>query len=120
MQSFTPLYGDTDRRTLEYNSLSDMSEPFAYVLNDKDYETLTEGIGQEWMEHLVFFDAADPEASYPFTRALYEEYVSRATDLSAHMGNYDRWEELQAKANGEEYMLRNISASIKMPNSNIA
>ena len=27
--------------TLEYNSLSDMSEPFAYVLNDKDYETLT-------------------------------------------------------------------------------
>lgn len=90
--------------TLEYNSLSDMSEPFAYVLNDKDYETLTEGIGQEWMEHLVFFDAADPEASYPFTRALYEEYVSRATDLSAHMGNYDRWEELQAKANGEEYM----------------
>lgn len=90
--------------TLEYNSLSDMSEPFAYVLNDKDYETLTEGIGQGWMEHLVFFDAADPEASYPFTRALYEEYVSRATDLSAHMGNYDRWEELQAKANGEEYM----------------
>lgn len=90
--------------TLEYNSLSDMSEPFAYVLNDKDYETLTESIGQEWMEHLVFFDAADPEASYPFTRALYEEYVSRATDLSAHMGNYDRWEELQAKANGEEYM----------------
>lgn len=90
--------------TLEYNSLSDMPEPFAYVLNDKDYETLTEGIGQEWMEHLVFFDVVDPDASYPFTRALYEEYVSRATDLSAHMGNYDRWEELQAKANGEEYM----------------
>lgn len=44
------------------------------------------------------------DMSYPFTRALYEEYVSRATDLSAHMGNYDRWEELQAKANGEEYM----------------
>lgn len=74
------------------------------MLNEKDYKTLTEGIGQEWMEHLVFFDAVDLESSYPFARTLYEEYMSRATDLSAYMGNYDRWEELQAEINGKEYM----------------
>ena len=89
--------------TLEYNSLANMTAPFVYVVSGQDYQTLIQGLGQEWQEKVILFDVTDPDSSYPFAKALYEEYVNRATSLSAHPTLYDPWKERQVKANGEEY-----------------
>ena len=89
--------------TLEYNSLANMTAPFVYVVSGQDYQTLIQGLGQEWKEKVILFDVTDPDSSYPFAKALYEEYVNRATSLSAHPTLYDPWKERQVKANGEEY-----------------
>lgn len=89
--------------SLEYNSLANMTAPFVYVVSGQDYQTLIQGLGQEWKEKVILFDVTDPDSSYPFAKALYEEYVNRATSLSAHPTLYDPWKERQVKANGEEY-----------------
>ena len=89
--------------TLEYNSLANMTAPFVYVVSGQDYQTLIQGLGQEWQEKVILFDVTDPDASYPFAKALYEEYVNRATSLSAHPTLYDPWKERQVKADGEAY-----------------
>ena len=89
--------------TLEYNSLANMTAPFVYVVSGQDYQTLIQGLGQEWQEKVILFDVTDPDVSYPFAKALYEEYVNRATSLSAHPTLYDPWKERQVKADGEAY-----------------
>lgn len=88
---------------LECDVLAAMSDPFAYVLSDEDYRKMTEGIGSEYMEHLVFFNVADINNSYDFAMDLLSQYVDRATNLSNHMGYWDIWEEKMAVQDGELY-----------------
>lgn len=88
---------------LECDVLAAMSDPFAYVLSDEDYRKMTEGIGSEYMEHLVFFNVADIKNSYDFAMDLLSQYVDRATNLSNHMGYWDIWEEKMAVQDGEPY-----------------
>lgn len=88
---------------LECDVLAAMSDPFAYVLSDEDYRKTTEGIGSEYMEHLVFFNVADINNSYDFAMDLLSQYVDRATNLSNHMGYWDIWEEKMAVQDGELY-----------------
>lgn len=108
---YSVLNPDTNTRqdlsfagTLEYDNLANMSDPYAYVLNDSDYNTLTQGLSASWMEQVVLFNVADPSNSYDFAQALYAQYVEHASDLSDHVGYYDRWEEIQAQNAGETYM----------------
>ena len=90
--------------TLEYDSLASISEPYAYVISDRDHAQMTEGAKEVWREQIVMFNTTEPDSAYPFAKALYAMYVERAGDLSAHLRLYDRWEEQQAKSVGEEYM----------------
>lgn len=89
--------------TVEFDALSDMSSPFAYVLNDTDYQTAAASLGSQYMEKVICFDLKDAEHSYTFARALGKEYLARTTSLSDHMGNYDAWEDRTAQENGEDY-----------------
>lgn len=91
--------------TLEYDALSAMSDPYAYVLNDSDYAELSEGLTETHKEHLVLFDVEDLSASYPFAHDLMRQYVEHATDLSNHLGLYDAQEEKMAAEQGREYAL---------------
>ena len=47
---------------IEYDSLASMSDPFAYILNDSDYQDLSQGLQDQYREHLIFFDVADIES----------------------------------------------------------
>lgn len=89
--------------TLEAGSIYAMSRPYAYVINDKDYASLTKDLSAEYEEHIILFDTADNDSSYDFARDLYGQYVSRAGELSCHIGNYDAWEEHLSTKQGETY-----------------
>ncbi|MDO4260771.1 MAG: ABC transporter permease [Eubacteriales bacterium] len=88
----------------EHDNLCSMSEPFAYVLNDIDYAAMTDGLSDAWKEELVLFDAQDGTDSYAFGKELLTLYTQRATALSDHLYLYDKWEEQQALAAGEDYV----------------
>lgn len=88
---------------LEYEALSSMSNPYAYVISDEDYKEMTNGLTDTYLEHTVLFNVADLDASYPFAKELIREYTERADKLSNHIGNYDMWEEKLAAERGESY-----------------
>lgn len=101
--------------TLEFSSFYSMSTPFAYVLDDADYEKITENLSDIYRENLVFFNVADVNNSYDFAKDLLEQYVVNCTELSNHLGYWDLWEEKQAQAVGEEY---GYSGTIDMTTEN--
>ncbi|MFR9235579.1 MAG: hypothetical protein ACLVLH_22415 [Eisenbergiella massiliensis] len=47
-----------------------------YVLNDKDYMKISEGLTDEWRERLVAFNVADVDGSYGFAQELYRQIVA--------------------------------------------
>lgn len=89
--------------SVEFSALASMSEPYAYVINDSDYSKMTEGLSADYLENLIFFNVSDVENSYDFAKDLLEQYVSRATALSNHVGYWDMWEQKLADEKGEEY-----------------
>lgn len=93
--------------SVEYDSVHYMSDPYAYVISNEDYQALTAAISSPYLERLVLFDVADQNASYPFANALLEAYVNRSTRLSNHIALYDSWEEKLAAERGEPYWYKN-------------
>ncbi len=119
-EAFNPV---TDKRlpltfggSLEYDALAKMSDPYTYILNDQDYAVITDGISQEYMEHLLLFDTTDFNASYSFAKDLIAQYVEHTTALSSHLGYYDAWMEKLAKEQGKEYPLSS-PVELSMDNS---
>lgn len=89
--------------TLEDGNLPLMSDPYTYVIDNGDYEELTEGISRTWTEQIVMFDVDDLEGSYLFAKTLYAMYIEGASEETFVMTLYDRWEEERAQEAGEEY-----------------
>ncbi len=89
--------------TVEFDALNSMSSPFAYVLNDADYQAAAASLGSQYMEKVICFDVKATEHSYNFAQALQMEYVRHSSKLSDFMGNYDAWEDRKAQENGETY-----------------
>lgn len=89
--------------SVEFNALASISDPFAFVLSDEDYQTITESLGTQYIEKVIGFDVKNLPGSYEFAKALQKEYVSRAGALSDHKGGYDSWAEKRSLENGEEY-----------------
>lgn len=89
--------------TVEYNALSQMSDPFAYVLDDSDYQNMSAGLTNQYKEKTILFDVAEPERSYAFGKALTAEYIAHTSGLSDFMGNYDPWEHMLANEKGDSY-----------------
>lgn len=89
---------------IEYDSLASMSDPFAYILNDSDYQDLSQGLQDQYREHLIFFDVADIESSYEFAKELLGQYMERTTELSnRQLGLWNIWEKKLAEDAGETY-----------------
>lgn len=88
---------------LEYDALYSMSDPYAYVINDEDYARITAGLSSTYTEKICLFNVTDLDNSYLFAKDLLSQYISHATELSDHYGNYDMWEETLAKKQGEDY-----------------
>lgn len=89
--------------TIENDVLAPFSEPFAYVVNDEAYREMTEGVQDAYKERVISFNAVNAEDSYDFARALLEQYVEHATDLSNHMGNWNIWAQKISDETGKEY-----------------
>lgn len=100
-QTYNLSYGGS----VEFNALSTISDPYAFILSDQDYQTITASLGTQYMEKIIDFDVKDVESSYEFAKALEMEYVQHASVLSDYMGNYDAIEEKHALEKGEEYEL---------------
>lgn len=89
---------------IEYDSLASMSDPFAYILNDSDYQDLSQGLQDQYREHLIFFDVADIESSYEFAKELLGQYMERTTELSnRQLGLWNIWEKKLAEDAEETY-----------------
>ena len=74
-----------------------------YVLDDADYEAITEGLSDLWLENWVFFNVADVDASYPFAKALFNEIVDRSSDEVLQLDAYDLVAKMLAEQAGEDY-----------------
>lgn len=59
-----------------------------YVLNDEDFETLSEGLSEEWQETLVSFCVEND--NYQFANALFNQIVDNTADECAVIEAYDR------------------------------
>ncbi|MCI8609362.1 MAG: ABC transporter permease [Firmicutes bacterium] len=78
-----------------------------YVLNDEDYKKITQGISEEWKEHMVFFNTAGQD-NYTFARNFFDDLVDRfaaSPQAENYMisSEYDKVEEIVANENGQIY-----------------
>ena len=60
-----------------------------YVLDDRDYETISAGVTDQWQEDYVFFNVADVEASFPFAKALFYDIVDHS---GPEVEVFDAWD----------------------------
>ena len=58
-----------------------------YILDDEDYRTITQGLGGEWKEQMVFFNA-DGKDNYTFARSYFDAFVD-AFRTSPQGKNYE-------------------------------
>ena len=89
--------------SVESDVLAAVSEPFAYVVCDEEYQIMTEGIQDMYKENIISFNAVNVKESYDFAKDLLAQYVARATDISNHMGYWNIWAQKIADDAGEEY-----------------
>lgn len=99
-QKTVPLtYGGS----VENDVLAAISEPFAYVVCDEEYQAMTEGVQDMYKENLISFNAVNVKESYDFAKDLLAQYVERATDFSNHVGYWNIWAQKIADETGEMY-----------------
>ncbi len=106
----TGLQMDIAFETYAYD---DMLAANYYVLDDADYQKITEGSTPEWKEYLTVFNVKDVDASYAFARNLYEEIVRRFGPECEVADSYDRIIRQRAEENGETYDMDNYSLHYK-------
>lgn len=89
--------------SVENDVLAAISEPFAYVVCDEEYQVMTEGVQDMYKENLISFNAVNVKESYDFAKDLLAQYVERATDLSNHVGYWNIWAQKIADEAKEDY-----------------
>ena len=90
--------------TVEYQPLTEMSSPFVYIVNDKDYQEITQGLSAGYLEQMVFFNVSDIAASYDFAIDLLKQYIAHCSSAVSHLKLWDIWAQKLADDAGEEYM----------------
>lgn len=89
--------------TKEFDNFKDTSDPFTFILSDKDYARFAVVTGSDSMENLIFFNTENVYQTYDFAQELNNEYIAHAGALSDHYLLYDAYEEASAHAKGENY-----------------
>ena len=72
-----------------------------YLISDRDYEVLKEGLDAEYIIKQVLFDTENSENVLDFSRTLFEQFVLRMSDNMNYISYYN---ELEHEAEGENYM----------------
>lgn len=98
-EKLAPVYAGT----VECDNLALYSDPFAFVLSEKDYDRLAAGLAEEYREKYMLFCVDDLMETYAFAEAWKQACIARATELSDHYALYDAWEEKLALEAGESY-----------------
>ena len=60
-----------------------------YVVDDADYEEMTNGLPDDWREEMVFFNVENDEETYDFAKALFYEIVDRSGPEVALYDSFD-------------------------------
>lgn len=76
--------------------------PAYYVLNDADYELISEGISSEWMEEMIFFDAKETD-SYKFACEFLYTLTDSYEPQYAIPSYYDRIQKIACDEAGKVY-----------------
>lgn len=74
-----------------------------FVISEKDYNELKEGISEEHVIRQVLFNVDDLDKSYDFSKKLYGEYCNAASEDMKVLLFYDAYLEKQAMLTGDEY-----------------
>lgn len=74
-----------------------------YILDQSDYQQITDGLTPQWNERLVYFNVKDLEASYFFAKALYEEIIRHSGPECEIPEYYDRVEKIADEKEGLTY-----------------
>lgn len=74
-----------------------------FVLDDGDYDKITAGLTNQWLENQVFFNVADCEGSYDFAKALFYAIVDHSGPEVEQYDAYDPVEKMLAQQKGEKY-----------------
>lgn len=78
-----------------------------HVLDDADYERITDGLTDEWREVRVLFNVENEEETYPFAKRLFHEMVDRSGSEVELLDAWDPVEKLLADKAGEPYWCDN-------------
>lgn len=73
---------------------NDMLAAEVHVLDDADYNRITEGLTSEWLENYIFFDDSDTGNLYSFSKALFYAIVDRS-GAEVEQGKY--WDQVAKK-----------------------
>ncbi|MGI6011314.1 MAG: FtsX-like permease family protein [Ruminococcus sp.] len=94
--TLTVAFGDY----LHYNDLSGMVS--YYVLDDEDYEAISQGLTDQWKEVMVFFNLKEKD-NFAFAEELYNRIVNDTASNCEIPYYYDRIEKITAEEKGEVY-----------------
>ncbi|GCF93996.1 ABC transporter permease [Enterococcus florum] len=73
-----------------------------YILNDSDYQMIRAGLSKEYQNQQILFNVSDLEASYPFAKAVYKQFVDQASKKMAVSKEYDRYQHAKALAENRQ------------------
>lgn len=74
-----------------------------YILDDRDYATLTSGLTDEWLENQIFFNVENVNDTYFFAKNLFNKIVDTSDESCAVGSFYDRVAKMNADEAGESY-----------------
>lgn len=77
--------------------------PTRYILSDKDYSLITNTLTLNRQIRQILFNTEDADNSYEFSKAVYREFLRRASDKMAVMRTYDEYQEYLAISAGKAY-----------------
>ena len=85
-----------------------------YILDDGDYQMITQGLTPEWKTKLVVFNSAETEQTYAFSEELMQENLNHSTQEVAVSSYYDRIVKRNAKEAGEAYWGDNTDYALSL------
>jgi hypothetical protein len=74
-----------------------------YILDQSDYQKITDGLSPQWKERLIYFNVTDLNGSYTFAKALYEEIISHSGPECEIPSYYNRITKIADEKDGLTY-----------------
>lgn len=78
------------------------------VLDDADYEKITQGLTPEWQEVQVLFDVENVESTYPFAKRLFNKIVDSSGPEVEVIRSWSMVSKMRMEEAGEKYELDSL------------